>query len=276
MAVLGTGLMGSSIATLLRKYRYPVRCFDAGSRPSVQGDSGLVICDSIGDAVRDAFLVIEAVFEDIGVKQDVYREVEQHNTIAPIASNTSSLVPSLLSAAMDSPERLVVAHFFNPADLVPLVELVPHPGSSADAVETVRCVLESMDRTVISLDRECPGFVANRLQAAIVREALALVAEGIATPEMIDTAVTSCLGARWAVAGPLRTIDSAGLDVWQAICAQLFPILSAVNTRSRAIDELVSRGRLGMKAGEGFFEYTEEDVAAHRSRLELTLRRPTI
>lgn len=262
-AVIGLGTMGSGIARLLLAHGATVRGFDAHANAGALGAddrlAGLELAESLSDAVRGADVVFEAVFEDIDVKEAVLGEIGR-STDSVIASNTSTFVPTRLARFVREPGRLLVAHFFNPSDVIPLVEVVPHAGTSRDLPDQMAELLRAVGKRPVVLRRERPGFVANRLQAAILRESLALVEEGVVTPDGIDEVVRSALAPRWSVAGPIGVADLGGLDVFLAVCSEIFPTLADASAPSSLLVDAVEAGRLGAKTGRGFYPHTPESV----------------
>lgn len=253
-AVLGAGLMGRGIIRVLAGAGYAVTFFDPATAGQAGADNRTVACASVAEAVNGADLIFEAIVEDLEAKHALYRQIEEANAAAPIASNTSTFVPSRLSEGMRDDTRLLIAHFFNPADVVPLVELVPGTRTKEDVVEQMRAALTTAGKAVVVLEHESTGFIANRLQAALVREAMNIVREGIASPETVDLVMTDCLAPRWVAAGPFLTMDRGGLDVWRAVCRQIFPTLDGAE-HPILLDERVDRGELGVKSGQGFFPH---------------------
>ncbi|SFR91420.1 3-hydroxybutyryl-CoA dehydrogenase [Microbacterium sp. cf046] len=260
VGIAGLGTMGLALAELFVSQNIEVRGFDP-RRDAIASDEhpwslrdNFSLSSSLGDCVRDVDLAIEAVVEDVDVKNSVLAEIALH-TEGIIASNTSTFMPSVLAPSVRNPERFLVAHFFNPPQLVPLVEIVPGPATSTSATAQVVDLLSAMGRHPVLLQKECPGFVANRLQAAILREALALVDAGIASPGAIDDIVKSGLAPRWAAAGPIGVADLGGLDIWARVSALLFPLLSNTAEPSARLSSLTTQGHLGSKTGQGFYEH---------------------
>jgi 3-hydroxybutyryl-CoA dehydrogenase len=257
-AVIGLGVMGAGIARLLLAHGIRVRVFDPQGAPD---DLRVAASPTLQDAARDADIVFEVVPEVLELKHDLLSQI---STVTPgiIASNTSTFVPSQLASAIVDPARLVVAHFFNPADLIPLVEVVPGPLTDPEVVHRTVALLEMLGKVPVRLERERTGFVANRLQAALLREAIALVEQGVASSAAVDSVVVNGIGPRWAVAGPLRISDLGGLDTWQRVCAQIFPTLDASPEPQALLREAVERGDLGAKTGRGVYPHTPESTAA--------------
>ena len=292
IAVLGAGLMGTNIALDFALAGYPVRLTDAlpaqleRSRETAAANLRLLIQHSavsepagtvldridwretMAATVDGADLVIEAVSEDLELKRSLYRELAPHLPETTIlASNTSSFMPSLLANAVPSPERFLVAHYWNPAHLIPLVELVPSPRTNPEALETLRALYAAMGKQPVIVRKEALGFIGNRLQFALIREALSLVENGVATPADIDTVVRGSFGRRLPVTGLFQTADLAGLDVLHAICGVLFPDLAANSAPGPSMAALVAEGRLGTKTGAGWYDYGPGEAEALRARL---------
>lgn len=260
VAVIGLGTMGRALAQLFAESGLEVRGYDARTDAVAAAQhpwlakENVSLAAGLADAVRGADVVIEAVAEDLAVKASALAEIAA-GTEGIIASNTSTFLPSVLAAFVTAPERLLVAHFFNPPQLVPLVEIVPGPETAASVTARIIDLLTGLGRHPVLLQAECPGFVANRLQAAILREALALVEEGVASTRAVDEIVRSGLAPRWAAAGPIGVTDLGGLDIWERVSAELFPVLSTATRPSPLLAALVSEGRLGAKSGEGFYPH---------------------
>lgn len=264
VAVLGFGTMGQSITRLLIAHGVEAAAYDSHLNADLLPDSNekSKLVATLEEALEGAELVIEAVFEQLEVKHELLERVSGL-TDAVIASNTSTFMPSVLEPAVKRPERFLIAHFFNPADVLPLVEIVPGTQTDREAVAAVYDLMVALGRKPVLLEKECPGFVANRLQAAVLRESLALVEAGIVSPEGIDQIVKTSLAPRWKVAGPLGVADFAGLDIFSALSTQLFPSLSNETQVQRTLTGLVEQGSLGAKSGQGFYSHTPESRAAY-------------
>lgn len=267
IAVLGVGLMGSGIATLLADAGHKVTGWD--TRPQAleelealsAADSPVSTTPILAVAVTDADVIVEAIAEDLTAKHELYASISRLNPTAIVASNTSSLPSEELAKGLSNPRRFAIAHFFNHPRVVPLVEIVPAEGVTApETLETLRKLMEHAGKMPVVLSRAVPGFIANRLQAALYREAFALAADGVASMEDIDLVVRAGLGSRWAAAGPGAITDRGGLDVWKAVCSGLFPRLSNDSGVPKAITDAVARGDLGVKTGKGI--YVHDDKAA--------------
>ncbi|WP_026373410.1 3-hydroxyacyl-CoA dehydrogenase family protein [Agrococcus lahaulensis] len=273
IAVLGAGIMGAGIARVLGRAGHDVRVFDvrAEAAAAAAESAGGTAHGSVAAAVDRATIVLEAAPERLDLKLALLAEVEAANDDAVIASNTSSIGADALAAGMRDPARLVIAHFFNPADTVPLVEVVPGPATPPETVERMVALLAAAGKTAVPLAQQVEGFIANRLQAALYREAMHLVERGVATPEQVDAVVTAGLGPRWALAGPFEIMDLGGLDVWTSVTDGIFPTLGDASAAPGMLRERLERGDLGAKTGRGFLERDADAPARFAARLRALL-----
>jgi 3-hydroxybutyryl-CoA dehydrogenase len=297
--VVGTGLMGAGIAIDLLVAGWDVGLYDvdpngiAKARQTMAGalgrlqSIGLIDEEARGAAlsrlrndapldalVRGADLVIESVLEDLGVKRAIFAELDARCDAATIlASNSSSFVPSLYASSTTRPDRVLGMHYFNPPYLVPCVELVVGPQTSDATVARVRGWLTDASKQVVVVRNEVPGFVANRLQAALAREALALVDRGAATPDDVDAVMRFGIGRRYAIAGPFELFDLAGLDTLSVIARGLMPDLDARRDVPASVAAAVARGDLGVKTGRGFRAWSLDSANALSQRLAAGLAR---
>ncbi len=172
------------------------------------GIGRLQVANSLKEACAESDLVIEAVPERLDIKHKVLGDLDAvtHPNVV-IASSTSALLPTALAGALKRQERFIVAHPFNPSYLIPLVELVPCPATSSTYLDSLTVMLEAIGLRPVQLRREIEGFIGNRLQAAVINEAMYLVEAGIASPEVVDACVSECLALRWAFYGPFGTMD---------------------------------------------------------------------
>lgn len=232
------------------------------------------VVQSLESAVGDAEIVIEAVVEDLAVKQQVFAALDD---LAPadalLATNTSVISISAIAESTRRPERVLGTHWWNPAPLIPLVEVVPGSRTAVAALDRMVALLASVGKQPVRLKRDVPGFIGNRMQHALWREAFAIVEAGIAEPEDVDVVVKTSFGARLAVLGPIENADLVGLDMTKAIHDYLLPHLDAGVAVSRVVDERVEEGALGMKTGRGLRSWTPEQAEAVRTRLVEHLRR---
>ncbi len=303
IAVVGAGLMGHGIAQDFALAGYQVRLHDlsddrlgsalSGIRANLQNLVSLELLEQariepamaaisvstdLDRTVSGTELVIEAIVEDLAAKHTLLRLLNEFCSAETIiASNTSSFMPSRLAEVASRPDRLLVAHYFNPPYLIPLVEIVPGPDTSSETVMAMVGVLQQVGKKPVVLRKEATGFVGNRLQFAMFREALAIVEAGIADPEADDQIVRFGFGRRLAAAGPFEVFDLAGLDTILAVASQILPELDAPNPIGQAVPALLSRkvaeGDLGVKSGRGFHEWTTDKAEELRNRLTRALAR---
>jgi 3-hydroxybutyryl-CoA dehydrogenase len=216
---------------------------------------------SLEEAAKDADFVIESVAEDLAVKQAMFKQLDKLCPAHTIfATNTSGLSPTAVAEAVSRKDKFVVAHFWNPPHLVPLVEVVPGKHTAQSTVDLTWALMEKIGKKPVALKREALGFIGNRLQLALLREALYIVQEGIATAEAVDATVRYSLGRRYGVTGPLESADLGGLDIFQNISGYLYKDLCNDPVSSPLLAETVARGDLGAKTGKGFYDWTSPEV----------------
>ena len=299
IAVIGAGLMGTSIGLDWARAGFSVTIYDSDpdrvdsvtrrareiGQALVEGEvitandlnlavARMTATADLGEAVAQADYVAEAIVEDLAVKQALYAELDAiTRPDAVLASNTSSLMPSALAAPTKRPERVLVVHYFNPGHLIPVVEVVLGPKTAPETVETATRLLREAGKTPAILNKEVPGFIANRLQSALLREALALVEDGVCSMEDLDAVVSLGFGRRLAAFGPFTISDMAGLDVWHAITSYLYPLISAEQSPQPLLADRVAGGNLGLKSGQGFYEWTPMAAAAALAKRDAELLR---
>jgi 3-hydroxybutyryl-CoA dehydrogenase len=280
VTVLGAGLMGHGIAQVSAQVAgYDVWLLDVKQelvdrgvsmiRDSVskfvskgaltQGDAEKVLSrihptTELEEAVKGSQLVIEAATEDPALKLDLYRRVAGYlDPDAVLASNTSSISITLLGSATRNPERVIGMHFFNPPQLMPLIEIIRGAKTSDETVEFARGVAKSMNKETVLCKKDSPGFIVNRILVPALNEAAFLVDEGVADPEDIDRAIT--LGLNWPM-GPLKLLDYVGVDTALNISEVLMEELEDSKYRpSPLIRQMVRAGMTGRKSGKGFYEW---------------------
>jgi 3-hydroxybutyryl-CoA dehydrogenase len=285
IAVLGAGLMGHGIAQVFAHAGFPVRIYDpvATVRASVlerirgnlsdlgedpESADRVTTHASIGETVQGVQAVFEAGPENLSVKQDIFASVE---SAAPpdaiLASNTSVIPITLITQRIERGERALGTHWWNPPYLVPLVEVVRTARTASSALEAMVELLRSAGKTPVIVNRDIPGFVGNRLQHALWREAIALVAAGVCDAETVDTVVKASFGRRLAVLGPLENADLVGTDLTLAIHETVLPDLERSPEPSAYLRRLVAAGKLGMRSGEGFRRWTPQQQIELRKRV---------
>ncbi len=214
---------------------------------------------SLSEAVDGATFIIECIPEVLELKNDLFRKLDQMcGDEVILATNTSGLSPSRIALNLKHPERTLATHFWNPAHLIPLVEVLRAEFTDDKTFNRAIDMLKFMNKKPIEVKKEVPGLVGNRLQFALFREAQYLLEQGIASKEDIDAAVTYSIGRRLPVTGPLLSADMGGLDVFASISDYLFKDLSNADQSSANLKELVARRHFGQKNGAGFYPWDEK------------------
>lgn len=217
-------------------------------------------------------IVIEAAPERLDIKQDLFAGLERlARPDTPLCSNSSAIPIGKIGAGLKTQRRMVGTHYFMPAHLVPAVEVVCSEYTDKAVADRVGTILKSVGKVPVRVNLDIPGFLANRMQHALSREALSLVERGIATPEDVDNAVRYGFGFRYIAAGPLLQRDHAGLDIHNAAGATIYPDLCNSPTTSPAMSDRVKAGHIGMKARKGFYDWTDESIAKEKARYEAAL-----
>ncbi|TCE08065.1 3-hydroxyacyl-CoA dehydrogenase family protein [Bifidobacterium longum] len=286
IANVGTGTMGHAITLQFALAGYPVHLAGRGeaslekAMKAIRSDAedfaeaGLLKDGDTLDAVlaritgyadyasgvADVDFVIESVAENLDIKKSVWTEVEHAATKdAILSTNTSGLSPTALQSVMGHPERFVVAHFWNPAQLMPLVEVVPGEKTDPKVVDITFDLMAKIGKKPAKIKKESLGFVGNRLQLAVLREAFHIVQQGIADAATVDDVMKYSLGRRWNLVGPIASIDLGGLDVFYNISTYLFDDMDNGTGPSPLLAEKVKEGNFGAKTGQGFFSWQGED-----------------
>jgi 3-hydroxybutyryl-CoA dehydrogenase len=248
VAVIGAGTMGAGIARVFADGGARVR-LSARRQESLDGAIGrlgradVLLTTSLDEALDGADLVVETIVEDVEPKRAVLRRAEE--LAAPeglVTTNTSSLRLAALEDGLEQPERFAGLHFLNPPELVELVEVVGGRHTSPDTLERLAGWMRELGKAPVIVRRDTPGFIVNRLQYALLREAYALVDSGVCSFEDVDRAVVHGLGARWAAIGPFETMDLAGLEVHAAVAANLWPELANGTEPSPSIAGAIESG----------------------------------
>jgi 3-hydroxybutyryl-CoA dehydrogenase/5-formyl-3-hydroxy-2-methylpyridine 4-carboxylate dehydrogenase len=280
-AILGTGTMGPGMGAVLARAGIEVALFDVKPEAleRAQGTVGMVegVLDRLevptvaggsisyeGDranALRGAQIVLEAVPEQLELKRSLFADIEDEITPDTIiASNTSGIPVTRLAEGLQHPERVVGWHWSNPPHLIPMNEVIPGEGTEPEVTAAVEELTRRIGYHPVTLKKEVPGFVENRVLYAIMRECLALVDEGVIDTEGLDLCVKWGIGYKLAVVPPIQLLDMAGLDIYTSVACYLNASLSNESGVSSTATGLKDEGRLGIKAGGGFFDYTPERV----------------
>ncbi|MGB2595498.1 MAG: 3-hydroxyacyl-CoA dehydrogenase family protein [Pseudolabrys sp.] len=285
IAVVGAGLMGHGIAQVFALAGHGVTIYDAivASLDTVKtriltnlkdlGDDQKAVervtpVSDLAQAVRDADYVVEAVLEDLPLKQKLFAEIESYvrpDTI--LASNTSVIPITRIMEGLKQRERALGTHWWNPPYLVPLVEVIETQWTSRPAIDFTMKLHAAAGKKPAHVKKDVPGFIGNRLQHALWREAVALVEHGICDAETVDTVIKSAFGRRLAVLGPLENADMVGTDLTLAIHRTVLPDIDSRPRPSPYLEKLVKDQKLGFKSGEGFRKWSTEQQAALRSKV---------
>lgn len=292
VAVIGAGLMGTGIAQVFACAGHPVRLFDldAGALEKaparIRGQLVATGHDpSAAERVRPtgelaatvggAALVIECVREDLATKRALFAEIEP--LVGPdtvLASNTSVIPIGRIMQGLARPGRALGTHWWNPPYLVPLVEVIGTEWTSQEVLAGTLSLLAAIGKVPVHVRRDIPGFIGNRLQHALWREAIALVADGVCDAATIDLVVKNSFGMRLGILGPMENADLVGLDLTRAIHDTLFPVLACDAGANRLLETLIAGKRLGMKTGGGFLDWPVAEQERVRSSLIDRLRYP--
>jgi 3-hydroxybutyryl-CoA dehydrogenase len=290
IAVVGAGLMGHGIAQVFALAGHDVTITDsfAKSLDTVKSRISANLRD-LGDdasavervtpqadlaaAVRDADYVVEAVLEDLPLKQKLFAEIERHvraDTI--LASNTSVIPITSIMQGLNKRERAIGTHWWNPPFLVPLVEVIETRWTSPQTVAWTMELHQGAGKKPAHVKKDVPGFIGNRLQHALWREAISLVENGICDAETVDAVIKASFGRRIAVLGPLENADLVGTDLTLAIHENVLPAIDSRPGPSPYLKKLVADGKLGFKSGEGFRKWSAEEQAALRAKVVAHLK----
>jgi 3-hydroxybutyryl-CoA dehydrogenase len=220
------------------------------------------------DVVEGTDVVIESVAENLELKQEIFQELDklcpEH---AILATNSSTLVPSKLAPVTRRPDKVIGTHYFNPPHLLPVVEVVCGPETSDETITTVCDLLTKVGKCPVIVRKEVTGFIGNRLQAALLREALSVVEHGVASPQDVDIVIKKGFGRRYAAAGVFEIFEIAGWDLIYAAAPYLLPYLENSTKIPPLLKDKISRGELGVKTGKGFYEWTPESAEALKQRI---------
>jgi 3-hydroxybutyryl-CoA dehydrogenase len=290
ISVVGAGLMGHGIAQVFALAGHEVTITDTvmnnldtviaritGNLRDLGDDENAATrvrpCVDLAEAVRDADYVVEAVLEDLPLKQKLFAEIERHvraDTI--LASNTSVIPITSIMQGLNKRERALGTHWWNPPFLVPLVEVIETQWTSQQAIAWTMQLHLAAGKKPAHVKKDVPGFIGNRLQHALWREAISLVEQGICDAETVDAVVKASFGRRIAVLGPIENADLVGTDLTLAIHNNVLPAIDNRPEASPYLKKLVADGKLGFKSGEGFRKWSAEQQAALRAKVVAHLK----
>jgi 3-hydroxybutyryl-CoA dehydrogenase len=280
LVIAGAGIMGASMAQIFARWGYRVALYDIAQEGIDKGRELIAINQKVligqgessealsrevlsrisyttaTDVFKEADFVIEAIVENLGVKLEFWKEVSR---LAPdgtvLATNTSGLSITEISAAVRLPERFCGMHWVNPPHIVPLVEVIQGKDTAEETVEAVREAALSVHRHPVTVRGDPKGFLLNRLQFAVLREALHIVENGYASVKDVDDVMKYGLGMRYSCIGPFETVDLGGLDTFYRVGSYLFAELSDAKDVPETLAALYREGAFGTKSGRGFYDY---------------------
>jgi 3-hydroxybutyryl-CoA dehydrogenase len=290
IAVVGAGLMGHGIAQVFALAGHEVKITDtvvnnldtvvariAANLRDLGDDERAAErvqpCVDLTEAVRDADFVVEAIIENLDAKKKLFAEFERRvrrDTI--LASNTSVIPITAIMKELTRRERAIGTHWWNPPFLVPLVEVIGTQWTSPQVITTTMALHEAAGKKPAHVKKDVPGFIGNRLQHALWREAISLVEQGICDAETVDAVIKASFGRRLAVLGPLENADLVGTDLTLAIHETVLPAIESRPAPSPYLEKLVADGKLGFKSGEGFRKWSAAEQAALRANVVAHLK----
>ena len=295
IAIVGAGLMGHGIALTMARSGHDVIISDphAATRDSCTARiadsmrsmgvsdaeittavSRVSTCESIAEAVENASFVFEAAPEKLPLKQDIFKQIEAAAPAeAVLASNTSVIPITSIMQNLKLRARALGTHWWNPPHLIPLVEVIKTEWSDPQLAQSMMDLLAQVGKTPVMVEKDVPGFIGNRLQHALWREAISLVENGVCDAAAVDTVIKASFGRRLAVLGPLENADLVGTDLTLDIHENVLFDLESRQAPSPYLIQLVAEGKLGMKSGEGFQSWTPEQAQATRERVVQHLQR---
>jgi len=290
-AIIGGGIMGGDIAIIFAAGGWKVHVMSpsqktrdalpariaAGLKKLGAPDANTALVSTYATIEELPFdsisLVIEAATEDLSLKHRIFSDLERSaRPDAILTSNTSTFPIGEIGKHLKTRSRVAGTHFFMPAHLVPLVEIVSAEFTERKVAERLLALMRELGKAPIDVTKDVPGFVGNRLQHALVREALWLLANGVTTPEGIDTAVRFGFGFRYIACGPMMQKELSGWDTNLFAATSVYPHLYNEKVPPPFLKEMVSKGHIGMKTKRGLWEWTDEAIAAEKARIERCLQ----
>ena len=219
-------------------------------------------------------LVVETVTEDLALKQQIFADMEKlARPDCALTSNSSSFPISEIAKGLKTQGRMMGLHFFMPAHLIPLVEVVRSVHTDIPTAEKVGAVMSSLGKRPVQVKKDVIGFLGNRIQGALMREALWLIEQGVASPEDVDATVRLSFGFRYAAAGPIMQKEHSGWDTTCAVAKIIWPDLTNADGPPPVLQRNVDEGRIGFKTKAGFFPWNDDSIAKERARYERALRK---
>ncbi len=292
--VMGTGTMGEGIAQTFAQNGFQVRLVARREEPLTRAMGQIkqnvkqfiefdlihepadtvvariepMVTTDMAQAVEGVSYVVETIRENLDDKRALIAAIQAVDQKVVIGSNTGSMTVDSLAEGMPNPATIIGIHYFNPAHIIPLVEVHRGTKTSDAAYELTERMMKESGKKTAQVLKEMPGFIVNRVMGAITRECAFILDEGICTPEDLNTAIKSSTGFRFACLGPMEVDDMIGLDICATVSGRVFPGLSNATTASKLVTEKVEKGELGIKSGKGWYDYsgkTREEVLEEKN-----------
>lgn len=282
VAVIGAGTMGARIALVMANHGYQVSIYSR-SEETLQKAKSLLESSTFSDLIEyttdldtalcEADFISESIAENITLKQQIWKKIEEQvSSECLLTTNTSSVSITLIASVLTQPERLVGMHWFNPADIMPMIEIIKGEQTSEVVSTRVADLCQNIDKEVVFVNKDIPGFIVNRLQYAMLREALFLVTSGIGSIEDVDLAVERTLAPRWSAMGPMKLMDFAGLDTVEKVSSILLSELDNSTELPKWLKEKIASGHLGVKSDNGFYPWTPESASEAMYNRDKTIK----
>jgi 3-hydroxybutyryl-CoA dehydrogenase len=273
VAVLGAGLMGHGIAAVFASKGYLVECVESESKlreslaeridkvmetiGAERAHRAVVAVERVSELNPWTSLIIEAVPEDLDLKRRILVSAEEVCPRAVLATNTSVYRVGDVGGLLSDRSRMIGTHWWNPPHLIPVVEVIQGADTNSSVLACIMDLLKTVGKIPVHVRQDTPGFIGNRIQHALWREAMSLIQEGVCDAADVDTVVRNTIGLRLSAMGPLENADYVGLDLTESIHKYIFPSLSTANRPLKVLDDFVTSGNLGAKTGSGFYTWSE-------------------
>ena len=272
VVVVGPGTMGRGIANTFVRGGHNVTVLSRNPAQVAPFDGTVSVTDELPDKPPD--FIIESIVEEMEAKHALFARIEAKYGGAPIlATNTSGLPMAEMSAVLRFPERFIGVHYLQPADALPLVEVIRVPSTTDAVLDTVTAALERNDQKALVLNKPVPGFLLNRLQHAMMHEALAMIEEGVCTAADVDACLKGALAPRMCLTGLIEQKDLSGLQVTAATHRNLIPDMHHTNMPVALLQDMVAAGDLGVSTGRGFYDWQGRDVDDYKKKVADKLNR---
>ena len=270
--VVGPGTMGRGIANTFLRGGHAVTVMSRNPAKLQPFDGAVTVTGTLPEEAPD--FVIESIVEDMGAKHTLFEQLETQYGGQPIlATNTSGLPVDEMMARLKYPERFIGVHYLQPADALPLVEVIRVDSTTDAVLGVVRVALERNGQKALVLNRPVPGFLLNRLQHAMMHEALAMIEDGVCTAADVDACLKGALAPRMCLTGLIEQKDLSGLQVTAATHRNLVPDMHHTNTPVALLQDMVKDGHLGVSTGQGFYDWRDRDVDGYKQQVAKKLQR---